>query len=183
MSNNSWRQYGGIRKHESFQNLSIGTLVADKVLLREKVSEVVNFVNNVLLTGVNLTITSPGVLYANKGEFAGTLIVKDNLTIGDKIYFGGSNNYSYFSRSGDYLGLNSSNPTATFEIAPLSTSTQNVFTVRSLTTTNRNIIAQNSNTKGITVTANDTNSYIDFFSRSSGRYFLTIALMISLCPS
>jgi hypothetical protein len=35
MSNQGWRQYGGIRKQDTLHNLTIGTLVADKVLLRE----------------------------------------------------------------------------------------------------------------------------------------------------
>ena len=64
MSNNSWRQYGGIRKNESMQNLSIGTLVADKVILREKTSTTVSFTENVIIDGVNLTVNPPGKIIA-----------------------------------------------------------------------------------------------------------------------
>jgi len=169
MSNNSWRQYGGIRKHDSFQNLSIGTLVADKVLLREKVSEIVTFTQNLTLTGAGVSFTvESGSIYTPTINVSDKIIVSGDATIGSVLYFGATNiNTNYFYKLGEYLGLNTTNPTATFDIVPISSSTENVFTVRSKTTTNRNIIAQNSNTKGIAVTANDTNSYIDFFNTNT----------------
>ena len=167
MSNNSWRQYGGIRKHEILQNISIGTLVADKVLLREKVSEVVTFTQNLTITNsASLTVNAPGKIVATDIDLSGSLFALDNVTVGDTLYFGGTNTTTnFFHKLGENLGLNTNTPTTTFDIVPISSSTENVFTVRSLTTTNRNIIAQNSNTKGIAVTANDSNSYIDFFNQ------------------
>ena len=169
MSNNSWRQYGGIRKQESFQNLSIGTLVADKVLLREKISDVVTFTTNLTLTGAGVgliveegSITTPTIYVTDK------IIASGDVTVGSALYFGGTNtSTNFFHKLGEYLGLNTITPTTTFDIVPISSSTQNVLTVRSLTTTNRNIIAQNSNTKGIAVTANDSNSYIDFYNSNT----------------
>jgi len=165
MSNNSWRQYGGIRNQESFQNLSIGTLVADKVLLREKVSEVVTFTTNLTLTGTGVSLTiEDGSIFTPSINVTDKIIAGGDATIGSALYFGGTNvSTNFFYKLGEFLGLNTVTPTTTFDIVPISSSTQNVLTVRSLTTTNRNIIAQNSNTKGIAVTANDTNSYIDFF--------------------
>ena len=168
MSNNSWRQYGGIRKHETMQNLSIGTLVADKVILREKTSEILTFTENLILAGVNITINAPGKIIATDVDLSGALFVKDDVTVGDKLYFGGTNSdTNYFYKFGEYLGLNTTDPSSTFDIVPISSSTQNVLTVRSSTTTNRNIIAQNGNAKGIAVTANDTNSYIDLFNATT----------------
>ena len=167
MSNNSWRQYGGIRKQESFQNLSIGTLVADKVLLREKISDVVTFTQNLTLDGVSLTVEE-GSIYTPSINVTDKIIAGGDATIGSTLYFGGTNvSTNFFYKLGEYLGLNTITPTTTFDIVPISSSTQNVFTVRSLTTTNRNIIAQNSNTKGIAVTANDSNSYIDFYNSNT----------------
>ena len=168
MSNNSWRQYGGIRKHETMQNLSIGTLVADKVILREKTSEILTFTENLILAGVNITINAPGKIIATDVDLSGALFVKDDVTVGNKLFFGGTNSdTNYFYKSGENLGLNTDTPTTTFDIVPISGSTQNVLTVRSSTTTNRNIIAQNGNAKGIAVTANDTNSYIDLFNATT----------------
>jgi hypothetical protein len=164
MSNNSWRQYGGIRKHELLQNISIGTLVADKVLLREKVSEIVTFTENLILAGVNITIDAPGKIIATDVDLSGTIFAKNNITLGDTLYFGATNtSTNFFHKLGEYLGLNTITPTTTFDIVPISSSTENVLTVRSKTTTIRNIIAENSNTKGIVVTANDADSYIDLF--------------------
>ena len=164
MSNNSWRQYGGIRKHELLQNISIGTLVADKVLLREKVSEIVTFTENLILAGVNITIDAPGKIIATDVDLSGTIFAKNNITLGDTLYFGATNtSTNFFHKLGQYLGLNTLTPTTTFDIVPISSSTENVLTVRSKTTTIRNIIAENSNTKGIVVTANDADSYIDLF--------------------
>ena len=168
MSNNSWRQYGGIRKHETMQNLSIGTLVADKVILREKTSEILTFTENLILAGVNITIDAPGKIIATDVDLSGALFVKDDVTVGDTLYFGGTNeNTNYFYKLGENLGLNTTDPSSTFDIVPISSSTENVLTVRSSTTTNRNIIAQNGNAKGIAVTANDTNSYIDLFNATT----------------
>jgi len=167
MSNNSWRQYGGIRKHELLQNISIGTLVADKVLLREKVSEVVTFTQNLTVTNnASLTVNAPGKIVATDIDLSGILFTKDDITLGDTLYFGSTNtNTNYFYKLGENLGLNTFTPTTTFDIVPISSSTENVLTIRSKTTTIRNIIAENSNTKGITVTTNDSNSYIDFFNQ------------------
>ena len=43
MSNDSWKRYGGVNKTDKFKNLTIGTIVADQVLLRQKVSTIQNF--------------------------------------------------------------------------------------------------------------------------------------------
>jgi photosystem II stability/assembly factor-like uncharacterized protein len=62
------------------------------------------------------------------------------------------------------LGLNNSNPLYTLDIK---SDQINGFNVLSSQSTNNNVIAQNNAGKGVTVTANTTNSSINFFSDSS----------------
>ena len=156
MSNNSWKQYGGISKIDKFQHLTIGTLVADQVLLREKVSTVSTFPTSVIVQGslaVNVDISGVNLNATNN------LNVTNDATIGGKINIGSINNYLYATNNG--IGINNNNPSATLDI-------YGNLIVRSGTTYIRNIIAQNSNNKGIAVIVNNNNSsYIDFFNSTN----------------
>jgi hypothetical protein len=155
MSNNSWKQYGGMSKIDKFQHLSIGTLVADQVLLREKVSTVSTFPTSVNVQGslaVNVDISGVNLNATNN------LNVTNDATIGGKINIGSINNYLYATNNG--IGINNNNPSATLDI-------YGNLIVRSGTTYIRNIIAQNSNNKGIAVIVNNNSSYIDFFNTTN----------------
>jgi hypothetical protein len=155
MSNNSWKQYGGMSKIDKFQHLTIGTLVADQVLLREKVSTVSTFTTSVIVQGslaVNVDISGVNLNATNN------LNVTNDATIGGKINIGSINNYLYATNNG--IGINNNNPSATLDI-------YGNLIVRSGTTYIRNIIAQNSNNKGIAVIVNNNSSYIDFFNTTN----------------
>ena len=151
MSNNSWKQYGGMSKIDKFQHLTIGTLVADQVLLREKVSTVSTFESSVIVKG------GLSVLQGISGEnlnSTNSLTVEKISYLKGKIYIGTNNNFLNSVNNG--IGINNDNPLATVDIF-------GNLIVSSGTTNIRNIIAQNINNKGIVVSVDNNNSYIDFF--------------------
>jgi len=155
MSNNSWKQYGGMSKIDKFQHLTIGTLVADQVLLREKVSTVSIFKTSIIVQG-SLTAY---------GDISGVnFICKNNLSVDNISYLKGKlylgvNNY-FLNSVNNGIGINNDNPLATLDI-------YGNLIVRSGTTYIRNIIAQNNNNKGIAVSVDNNNSYIDFFNTTT----------------
>ena len=155
---NSWKKYGGQSKMDKFQHLTIGTLVADQVLLREKVTtqltftDTVNIINNGSLNVLQGNITGQNINSTNN------LTVEKDATVKGKLNIGSVNNYIYSSPIG--IGINNDNPSATLDIF-------GNLIVRSGTTTLRNVIAQNSNNKGVVVNVNDTYSSLEFYNINS----------------
>jgi hypothetical protein len=155
MSNNSWKQYGGMSKIDKFQHLTIGTLVADQVLLREKVATISTFKTSVVIEGgliVEQDISGSNLNSKN------SLTVENISYLKGKIFIGTNNNFLNSVNNG--IGINNDNPLATVDIF-------GNLIVRSGTTNIRNIIAQNSNNKGIAVSVDNNNSYIDFFNTTN----------------
>ena len=162
----SWKQYGGIYRTDKYHNVSMGTLVADQLVLRQTASTRLTFDSSILVKGSigcenNVDVT---------GNITGdSLFVKKNIYLNNKLYFGTNTPYDdsnetacYIYGSSTGIGINTKTPTSPFDI----TSTDaiaNVLTIRSQATTNTNIIAQNNTTKGIIVNASNASSFIGFF--------------------
>jgi hypothetical protein len=154
---NQWKQYGGLSKIDKFQHLTIGTLVADQVLLREKVATVTRFNTTIEVNPGELNVLLGNVNAINVNS-QNNLSVVNNAFIGGKITIGSNNNFLYSTSNG--IGINNDNPQSTFDI-------YGNLIVRSGTNYIRNIIAQNNSNKGIAVTVNNNTSYVDFFNISN----------------
>lgn len=169
MSNNSWKQYGGIRKQDKFQNLNIGTLVADQVLLRDSYAGLY-VISGTLNVGTDLI--AAGNVQAGldfRSDF--NMYVGKNAYIQKKLHFGrvvpvedANTTYAFmFGDSvGNNIGVNTISPTSTFDIAGVSTDI-NVLTVRTAASSIKNVISQNVNNRGLTITSNDTGGALSFF--------------------
>lgn len=190
---NNWKQYGGVRKQDKLHNLTIGTLVADQVYIREKSTGSFNFTSSIT---VNADTVTAGNAITQQSVFANyDTNVGRNLFVTNKIFLGLPNvlnntsinltnyspltfnniipvDYPFIDGSGIGIGVNEQNPSSAFEIRgktnPRTGETQSdILTVTSPSSINRSIIAQNVNYKGIVVTANESSSTIDFFNNNT----------------
>jgi hypothetical protein len=173
MSNNTWKQYGGLYKTDKLQNVSVGTLVADNVLLRQP-NYTFFLVNGNLIVTQN--ITGGGDLSLN-----GNFYARENIYLNQKLFFGTlttdvstNSTYSFmYGNSPDhgFIGVNTTTPTATFDILGIDVS--NVFTARTNLPTINNIIALNGTNNGLTVDAitntvtNKTSTSINFYTNNT----------------
>lgn len=175
----SWRTYGGVRKQDNLKNITVGTIVADQILLREKYSGIIDFKSSITVQGT--TLTSQLVSKQNIYSLFDTNVGQD-LYVNRKLYFGityadfaaiTSANYGYplttintnayiFGNSKS-IGINTQAASAVFEINATTSADTDILTVGSQTTTTRSIIAQTVSKRGVVVTANTGSSMIDFF--------------------
>jgi len=162
----SWKQYGGIYRTDKYHNVSMGTLVADQLVLRQTASTKLTFDSSIL---VKQNIGCEGSVDVSGTITGESLFVKKNLYIKNKLYFGTNTAYDDSNETAAYIygnvsgiGINTKTPTSPFDITANNT-ISNILTVRSQTATNTNIIAQNNTTKGIIVNASNASSFIGFF--------------------
>ena len=171
MSSNTWRQYGGTRKQNQFHNLTIGTLVADQVLLRESyagkfkipgsifVGADVNAIGNVYAFGSSVTTfdTYTGKnLYLKKNLYFGTDASINELDLLNHAYMAG--NYA-----NETIGVNTQNPISSFDIYGANSTQTQILSVNSLTTQVKSILGQNVNKSGIALSATDNNALLAFY--------------------
>jgi hypothetical protein len=165
MSNNSWRSYGGTNKNDNLQNISIGTLVADSLLLRQNYATEFTVQGSMQVLGDatiqgNATIKRNFILGNGSDIFANR-----DVYINENLYFGRTSDqgvaqygYSFIHGGSNQIGVNTTTPYTTFDITDI-TGSDNVLTVRSQTAVNRNIIAENNARHGIiSYTKDDVNS-------------------------
>jgi predicted acyltransferase (DUF342 family) len=178
MSSNTWRQYGGTRKQNQFHNLTIGTLVADQVLLRESyagkfkipgsifVGADVNAIGNVYAFGSSVTTFDT---YTGKNLF-----VKKNLYFGTDSSLNDIDLLNHAYMAGNYanetIGVNTQNPTSCFDIYGANSAQTQILSVNSLSTQVRSIPAKNVNNRGIALSATDNNAVFAFYVDTSLNY-------------
>jgi len=166
---NSWKKYGGIYKSDKYNSIGVGTMVADQVLIRQRVissSQVEGSltVGENLSVGINATIDNN--VYIKK-----ELYVDRSAYVSDKLFFNKvpdtNSNYTAFISGNSMLGrlgIGTIEPTSFFDINVSDSSTNSgtggsiagssitdVLTVRNRNNKIRNIIAQNVNNSGIVV--------------------------------
>jgi len=171
MSSNTWRQYGGTRKQNQFHNLTIGTLVADQVLLRESyagkfkipgsifVGADVNAIGNVYAFSSSITTFDSYTgknLYLKKNLYFGTDVSLADLDLLNHAYMAG--NYA-----NETIGVNTQNPTSSFDIYGANNSQRDILSVSSLSTQVRCVLGQNVNKCGIALNATDDNASLLFY--------------------
>ena len=173
----SWKKYGGTNKLDKFNNLSVNTLVADKLSL--KVSYIGNWdvsggISSAEDANFNKNVNVEGTITCGNINILGTLGVLDTRIIGNLTV-----DYSMFIREDLYLdasgssfihadqgkfGFNTYDPRATIDI---SGNTEASIYVQSSAPSNKNVLAQNATNGAITLNVDPIAAYIDFYVDSS----------------
>ena len=73
----SWKQYGGIRKNDKLNNLSLGTLVADDIILRQ-VSVTTHIFDDTIVAKKDIQIHR-NLDVSNNVDVSGELVVHKNI--------------------------------------------------------------------------------------------------------
>ena len=167
MASNSWKQYGGIYKTDKLHNVGIGTLVADKVLLRQK--NLTEFTVQGTIVVTQDAVIQGQLNLSGNANLTRDLYLKENAYIAKKLYFGTiipdpATSYSYIygdsTSSTASFGVNTTTPKTVFDI---NATVSNVLTVRTTASTIRNILAENSTSNGVTSQADTGSASIGFF--------------------
>ncbi len=166
---NSWKKYGGIYNSDKYNSIGVGTMVADQVLIRQRVITS-SSVGGTLTVGENINVAK-NINVGQNVSISGELYVDNSEYINDKIYFNRfkdvNNNYISFiagnSKLGK-LGIGTTNPTTFLDINVSNTATNSgldgsttgntitdVLTIRNSNNMIRNIIAQNVHNSGVVV--------------------------------
>lgn len=159
MAMNSWRQYGGIYANEKFQNIGVGTVVADKILLRQQ------NINQTKINGtLNVTqdVDVSGQITAQTG-----LVSLSDAYIKRKLFFGitsvavDTNRYYITGDSlNGFIGINTQTPTYALDITSDNT---NILALRSSNSTIKNILGENISKNGITSIVTPSSASFGFF--------------------
>jgi hypothetical protein len=168
MSNNqSWKQYGGIGKINSFNNVAVGTIMADQFLSRSAKPTYQQY-NGTLEVSVDF-IADRNLISGNSLLVYSDSHVYGNSYIQNKLFFGNAStlpavtNYAYMYGNSTNIGINTTSPKTVFNITGTIPAVTDILTVESSNLYIRNIIAQNINQRGIVIDANDSMSNIYFY--------------------
>jgi hypothetical protein len=160
MAMNTWRQYGGIYANEKFQNIGVGTVVADKILLRQqnitekKINGTLNVTQNVDVSGqitAQRGLVSLSDAYIKRKLFFGTTSLDNDDT--NRYYITGD------SLNG-YIGINTQTPTYALDI---NSDNINILALRSSNSTIKNILGENISKNGITSIVTPSSASFGFF--------------------
>ena len=166
----SWKQYGGIRKNDKLNNLALGTLVADDIILRQvKVTSHI-FEDTIVAKkdiqvhrnlDVSNNVDVSGELVVHKNIYTPNYVIGTNKDISLNFEDGGDYR-AYISAdvNNQYIGIGTNKPNAFFDI---SSTTVDSFAVRNNLPYIRNILTQNENNSGIAVDTSGNISSVGFF--------------------
>ena len=180
MSNNSWKQYGGISDLDSYNFINANTIIADQFVSRSTKPDF-QFFNGTFEVSLDLS-AGVNVLAGNSMYSDVDLYVNRDIYSNNKIYFGGNSLVNsgnvfpvrdsatdavYIYGDASYIGVNTLQPKTVFNInATLPTDTD-ILTIENQNDYIRNIIAQNKNERGIVIDASNATSNIHFYIDSS----------------
>lgn len=170
----TWKKYGGTNKLDKINNITVNTVVADQLTLknvyvgdwdicgglRTRDDAIIGgnlFVMQNITTDGNLTVN--GAMYVFDTNILGNLNVDNNLLVRESIYMD-ANLSTLFTGVDSKFGFNKSNPQATIDI---SSNLERTLDMYSSATNNKNVVARNSADQGITVNVEPTRAYIDFY--------------------
>jgi photosystem II stability/assembly factor-like uncharacterized protein len=166
----SWKQYGGIRKNDKLNNLALGTLVADDIILRQ-VSVTTHIFEDTIVAkkdiqvhrnlDVSNNVDVSGELVVHKNIYTSNYVIGTNKDISLNFEDGGDYR-AYISAdvNNQYIGIGTNKPNAFFDI---SSTTVDSFAVRNNLPYIRNILTQNENNSGIAVDTSGNISSVGFF--------------------
>jgi predicted acyltransferase (DUF342 family) len=161
----SWKHYGGLRNLDSYNNISVNNIIADKFTVRDKFLTEFQIIGETQLLG-NVTL---GDNSSNLIDIKSDMIAERNVDIHGDLNINGkliitSSGEGFFLLGTDdnRLGVNIENPLAVLDIAGSYESVLNIYSDQS---NNRNIIARNYLQNGIAVNTIDaSSSSIQFYS-------------------
>ena len=176
MSNNSWKQYGGISKMDDFNVINASTIIAEQFVSRST-KPIYQYLNGTFEVSMDLSaginIMSGNSIYSDVDIF-----VNNNIHANNKIYFGGNtfvnngntfpavaddDNHAFLYGNANFIGLNTTTPNSIFNITGVIDTDTNIVTIESKDNYIRNILGQNVNKKGVVLDADDTSANIHFF--------------------
>ena len=166
---NSWKKYGGIYKSDKYNSIGVGTMVADQVLIRQRVISS-SQVEGSLTVGENVSVGIDLTVQRNV-SVSGDLYAYRSAYVSDKLFFNkitdNNNNYTAFIAGNSKLGrvgigttlpktflditVSDSSANSGTEGSIAGSTVTDVLTVRNSNNTIRNIIAQNIHNSGIVV--------------------------------
>ena len=180
MSNNSWKQYGGISDLDNYNFINANTIIADQFVSRSTKPDY-QFFNGIFEVSSDLS-AGVNVIAGNSILSSVDLFVNRDIYSNNKIYFGGNSLVNtgnvfpvrdsatdavYIYGDASYIGVNTLQPKTIFNInATLPTDTD-ILTIENQNDYIRNIIAQNKNERGIVIDASNATSNIHFYIDSS----------------
>lgn len=166
----SWKQYGGIRKNDKLNNLALGTLVADDIILRQ-VKVTTHIFDDTIVAKKDIQIHR-NLDVSNNVDVSGELVVHKNIYTSNYVIGTNTDISLNFEEGGDYrtyissdvnnqyIGVGTNKPNAFFDI---SSTTVDSFAVRNNLPYIRNILTQNENNSGIAVDTSGNISSMGFF--------------------
>ena len=176
MSNNSWKQYGGISKMDNFNTINASTIIADQFISRsvrpqyqllngtfEVTDDLIS--GNSTYSGVDL-FSNRDIYANNKLFFGNNTFAKEGMNL-PALTDISKNTYAYMYGNEFNIGINTNLPKTIFNITGTIDSITDILTVESKNVYIRNIIAQNKNKRGIVVDSDDASSNILFYNDGS----------------
>ena len=175
MSNNSWKQYGGVSKMDEFNVINASTVIAEQFVSRST-KPIYQFLNGTFEVSLDLS-AGINIMAGNSIYTDVDLFVNNNINSNNKIFFGGNsftntgNNFpavasdsthAYLYGDVSYVGLNTTSPKTIFNITGTVDSETDILTVETGNVYIRNIIGQNKNQKGIVIDASNDTANIYF---------------------
>lgn len=156
-----WRQYGGINKPDNQTRFTVGTLVADEVLLREQTA------GEFRIQGT-ATIEQDLFALANLYVDFDTEIKKDlsvnNLAQLKQLTLGSiGSNIGYGNQKG--WSVNHQNAIATLDMLGYDSSQNWILRAKSQSGNVNNIVAETVDNRGVIAGVNSTETYLEFFSQ------------------
>lgn len=188
----TWKQYGGMNKLESYNNITVNTIVADTFTLKKAyygtfdICGELHVSNNASIDGnikgSNLTIVndiSSNRLFINAQSthnanmdisgnltvYNGNVSLYNNLNVRKQLFLG--NSKLSFINATDTIGNIGINTTAPISAFDISSNKSFVINVSSSQDNNYSILAQNKNNRGILLQTDSSSSAINFFNQST----------------
>ena len=180
MSNNSWKQYGGISDLDNFNFINANTIIADQFVSRSTKPSY-QYYNGTF--EVSLDLSAGMNVFTGNSIYSGVdLFVNRDIYSNNKIFFGGDQlkmngntmpvkpadtDSAFLYGDASYIGVNIKNPKTIFNITSTLSGEIDILTVENKNDYIRNIIAQNQEQRGIVVDASNSESNIHFYVDSS----------------
>jgi hypothetical protein len=166
---NSWKKYGGMYKSDKYNSIGVGTMVADQVLIRQRVISS-SQVDGSLLVGGNVSI-GEYLTVSNNTSISGEIYADKSVYVSDKVFFNKetdtNNNYIAYISGNSKLGrmgigtaapksfldinVSSSSENSIVDGSTIGSTITDVLTIRNSNNKIRNIIAQNVHNSGVVV--------------------------------
>lgn len=180
MSNNSWKQYGGISKMDNFNVINASTIVAEQFVSRST-KPIYQYLNGIFEVSYDLS-AGQNVIASNSIYSAVDLYVRKDIYSNNKIFFGSDEfqptgntfpalpddtTHAYLYGDSENIGVNITSPKTIFNITGKVEADTDILTVESRNDYIRNIIGQNKNQKGLVMDASNDVTNIMFYNDNS----------------